>query len=108
MKRRSGVIREGPRHAHRKICRGRCRPRYSCVGDQGFVGWRKQYAKFTPASSTETLQFLAFGTLAGLPPFVLLDGVSLAVPEPSAWILLIAGFGLVGAVARRQCVAVSA
>ena len=72
------------------------------VADQGFTGWKKVYAKFTPTSSSETLQFLAFGTPAGLPPFVLLDGVSLAVPEPATWALLFAGFGMVGVASRKR------
>ncbi len=78
------------------------------VGDQGFVGWRKVYATFTATGSSETLQFLAFGTPNGLPPFVLLDGVSLAVPEPATWSLMILGFGLVGFAARRRVNSVAA
>jgi hypothetical protein len=38
------------------------------------------------------------GTAAGTP----------AVPEPSSWVMLIAGFGLVGAVARRRAAATAA
>jgi hypothetical protein len=41
----------------------------------------------------------------------LLDSVTLtrnAVPEPQSWAMLIAGFGLVGAVARRRKVAAAA
>lgn len=73
------------------------------VPDQGFVGWTAASAHFTATSVTDTLSFLAIGTPAGLPPFALLDGVSLtALPEPAAWGLMIVGFGLVGATARRR------
>ncbi|WP_415643579.1 PEPxxWA-CTERM sorting domain-containing protein [Sphingomonas antarctica] len=70
--------------------------------DQGFVGWKTVYAKFSPTSSTETLNFMAFGTPAGLPPFVLLDGVSLSVPEPAQWALMLLGFGAMGMASRRR------
>lgn len=79
------------------------------VASQGFVGWTAESFRFTAANTSETLQFLAFGTPAGLPPFTLLDGVSLtAVPEPATWGLMIAGFGLVGAAARRRRAVVAA
>jgi len=48
------------------------------------------------------LSFLALGTPAGLPPFVLLDGVTgTAVPEAATIGLMGLGLGLV-AVARRR------
>lgn len=79
------------------------------VGSQGFVGWSKVTNYFTATSSSDTLSFLAFGTPAGAPPFALLDGVSLtAVPEPAMWALMVGGFGLVGAAARRRRNAVTA
>ncbi len=78
------------------------------VSDQGFVGWTKVYDRFTATGTAETLEFLAFGTPAGKPPFVLLDGVSLAVPEPGSWALLVTGFGIVGIAARRRRVTVAA
>ncbi len=71
----------------------------------GFTGWMMQTFTFTPLASTEVLSFLAIGTPNGMPPFSVLDGVSLqqdAVPEPAAWMLMIAGFGLVGVAARRR------
>ena len=51
------------------------------------------------------------GTFSGDNVGPLLDNVSLrvgGVPEPSSWAMLIAGFGLVGAVARRRKVALTA
>nr|WP_229262497.1 PEPxxWA-CTERM sorting domain-containing protein [Duganella radicis] len=50
------------------------------------------------------MSFLAVGTPAGVPPFSLLDGVSLtaAVPEPETWAMLGLGLGLIGFTARRR------
>ncbi len=74
-------------------------------GEQGsFQPWISETFTFTAASGTETLKFLAHGMPTGMPPFVLLDGISMqsAVPEPATWAMMIIGFGLVGAVARRR------
>ncbi len=60
--------------------------------DQGFSGWMTQSMDFFADSTTQTLRFLALGTPNGLPPFVLLDGVTLTVPEPESYALL--GIGL--------------
>ena len=67
---------------------------------------------FTANSSTELLSFLAVGTpAANLPPFALLDGVSLtAVPEPSTWALMLVGFSGLGYAtlsSRRPALAVA-
>jgi hypothetical protein len=78
------------------------------AGPEGsFQAWRKVAMTFTAASTTETLSFLAHGQPNGLPPLVLLDGVSMtsAVPEPTTWAMLITGFALVGAASRRRRVA---
>ena len=65
--------------------------------------WEKQSAVFTATSTSQVLSFLAIGTPGGQPPISMLDGVSLsAVPEPASWAMLIMGFGLVGAAARRR------
>jgi hypothetical protein len=46
------------------------------------------------------------GGYAGVVPYIqLVDGSTGAVPEPQSWALMIAGFGLVGAVARRRAAA---
>lgn len=69
----------------------------------GFQGWYAENFSFTAHSSSQLLSFLSIGTPNGLPPVALLDGVSVAgVPEASTWVMLIAGFGLVGAAARRR------
>lgn len=72
---------------------------------QGGVGpWQAQTMTFTAHATQQMLSFLAVGTPNGQPPISFLDGVSLqaAVPEPAAWMLLIAGFSMVGVAARRR------
>ena len=70
--------------------------------NHGFSGWMHETFTFTATSSTDVLSFLAHGTPTGVPPFSLLDGVSLtaAVPEPSTTALMFAGFLLLGPGAR--------
>ena len=66
----------------------------------GFSGWMKENMTFTATSSSELLSFLAVGNLP-VPPFALLDGVSVhAVPEPMTLGLI--GAGLAGAVVLRR------
>ena len=70
----------------------------------GFSGWIHQTFSFTATGASEVLSFLAVGTPNGVPPFALLDGVTLtaAVPEPSTWALMLGGFAVVGFIARRR------
>ncbi len=72
--------------------------------NHGFSGWIHESFAFTATSGTEVLSFLAIGTPDGLPPFSLLDGVSVtgSVPEPATWAMLIAGFGSVGVSLRSR------
>lgn len=58
--------------------------------NHGAVGWMPQTLTFTAANANELLEFVAVGTPNGLPPFVLLDGVSIAVaiPEPTSFALI--------------------
>ncbi len=72
---------------------------------EGFSGWQYQTMGFVPTATTETLSFLASGSPNGQPPFVLLNGVSLEVPEPSSWIFFIglgAVFTVIGVMRRRR------
>jgi hypothetical protein len=71
---------------------------------EGFNGWDKEDMVFTATNPTETLSFLATGTGgAALPPFALLDGVSLTpVPEPATWALMLVGVGALGAGLRMR------
>jgi PEP-CTERM motif len=70
--------------------------------NHGAVGWMQQTLTFTAANASELLKFVAVGTPNGLPPFVLLDGVSIAVaiPEPTSFALI--GLGLLALPAFRR------
>ena len=71
-----------------------------------FSGWMKASMTFVADSANEVLTFASFGSPAGGPPMTLLDGVSLTevsggavtapVPEPSSWMLMLAGFASIG------------
>jgi hypothetical protein len=69
-----------------------------------FSGWMVENLEFTASGPSELLSFMAVGTPSGnLPPFALLDGVSLtAVPEPSTWAMMLVGFGGLGYAAYRR------
>ena len=71
--------------------------------EHGFTGWQKATLSFVVTSSTEVLSFLALGTPAGVPPFSLLDGVSISeVPEPTSLALVGAGLEAAGLLSRRR------
>ncbi|MDR3701302.1 MAG: PEP-CTERM sorting domain-containing protein [Candidatus Sulfopaludibacter sp.] len=69
----------------------------------GFQPWEKQTLSFTATSTTEVLSFLAVGTPNGVPPFTLLDGVSVtSTPEPAFMGLIGAGLLALGAFRRKS------
>jgi PEP-CTERM motif len=73
--------------------------------NHGFTGWQQQTFDFVATSTSEILSFLAVGTPSGVPPFALLDGVTLdpastSVPEPGMLALL--GIGLIGVPVARK------
>jgi len=72
--------------------------------NHGFTGWEQKTMTFTATAASEVLSFLAIGTPSGVPPFSLLDGVSMvaAVPEPETYAMLGLGLGLMAVVARRR------
>lgn len=67
-------------------------------------GWTRSTTNFIYNGSGNLLSFIASGTPNGAPPMFLLDNVSVtsAVPEPASWVMMLVGFGMVGAVARRR------
>jgi hypothetical protein len=84
---------------------------HTAVASQGFTGWMHSVLTFTADSTSDTLSFQAkalpftSGAPAGLPPFVLLDGVTLdpsPVPEPSTIVAGASTLLLVGAGALRR------
>ena len=81
-----------------------------------FSPWNLYTTTFTYTGGGNILDFVATGGPGGEPPYALLDGVSLvgaggpATPEPSTWVMIVAGFaGLsLAARARRKSKAVFA
>jgi hypothetical protein len=74
----------------------------------GFTGWQYQTFNYTATAPSEVLSFLAVGTPSGVPPFSLLDGVSLnaaAVPESQYGFAVLTGLAagtmLLGRLRRR-------
>ena len=73
------------------------------VPAQSFTGWSQTTLTYTATATSEVLEFFADGGPAGLPPFALLDGVSLTAaqtPEPAMLALL--GLGVAGFAAARS------
>jgi len=80
-------------------------PVWEILRTDGSVGWGlESFATFLPLSSPVSyVQVSASGgdNMYGLGEFRLM-GVAAAVPEPESYALMLAGLGLIGAVARRR------
>jgi hypothetical protein len=74
--------------------------------DHGFSGWQFQNFTFTATSPSQVLSFFADGGPGGVPPFALLDGVSVnsanVVPEPATLSLVAVGLAVFGAARLRR------
>ena len=75
----------------------------------GFTGatsstWFQVTQNFFATSTTETIKFIAKSTSTCLPPFVLIDGVSVVTttPEPATWTLMGSGLALVAFAGSRR------
>ena len=74
---------------------------YSGVNDRTNMNWAQETFRFTATGASTTLSFMSDAS-GGCCFGPALDNVSIAgVPEPSAWALMILGFGLVGGALRR-------
>jgi hypothetical protein len=75
----------------------------SNIPTMGFSGWMHQVLDYTASGPTETLSFIAAGGPSGLPPFALLDSVSMqAVPEKGSGVAMLLGVVGFGVFARRR------
>jgi hypothetical protein len=73
------------------------------VASHGFSGWQSVSFTFAPTSSSEVLSFMAIGTPSGVPPFALLDGVTVAqTPEPGSLALFSTGLLGLGGYLRSR------
>lgn len=78
--------------------------------NKGFTPWMSETMTFTATSDTQKLSLLAYGTPLGQPPFSLIDSLNLdgplqgtpPLPEPTTWMMLVLGFGVVGGVMRTR------
>lgn len=79
------------------------------IGISGFdFALQSGVSYFAVASGFENSDFGAYTLTISGPGDITLGGGGGVVPEPQSWVMLIAGFGLVGAAARRRRNAVTA
>lgn len=70
------------------------------AGSRGWLSYAMQFTPTTAGSLTMTFRTNSADNIGPLIDNVLVSQG--AIPEPSSWAMLIAGFGLVGAVSRRR------
>lgn len=70
--------------------------------DAAGMNWTSQSFTFLAAGPTSTITFTTNGTAQGFFGPALDNVVAAVVPEPAAWALMLAGFGLVGGAMRRR------
>lgn len=80
---------------------------YAGSGNRSNMQWQQEFIDFTATSTSASLTFAADPATANGFFGPALDNVSIAtiagvVPEPSAWALMILGFGVAGAAMRRR------
>ncbi len=75
---------------------------YSGSGDRTNMRWEREIFNFTATGASTMLTFSADPQTAGQFYGPALDNVSIGVPEPTVWALLILGFGVVGGALRRN------
>ena len=72
----------------------------------GSSAWQTSKSIYVGTGDAATLTIAE--TVGGNSGGVVLDNVSVAVPEPASWAMMVAGFGLVGFAVRRRVAAVAA
>ena len=70
--------------------------------DAAGMNWTAQSFSFLAGGPSTTITFTTNGTAQGVFGPALDNVAAIAVPEPAAWALMLAGFGLVGGAMRRR------
>ena len=70
--------------------------------DAAGMNWTAQSFTFLAGGPSTTITFTTNGTAQGVFGAALDNVAAIAVPEPAAWALMLAGFGLVGGAMRRR------
>ncbi|MFZ4689131.1 MAG: PEPxxWA-CTERM sorting domain-containing protein [Polymorphobacter sp.] len=75
----------------------------SGMASNGFAGWVDTVRRFTATSSSVKINFASRDAGGNQSYGNLISDVSVAgVPEPSSWLMMITGFGMVGVAVRRR------
>lgn len=74
----------------------------STGSDAAGMNWTAQSFSFLAGGPSTTITFTTNGTAQGVFGPALDNVAAIAVPEPAAWAMMLAGFGLVGGAMRRR------